>query len=142
MSSDNTGNGNAPEIVIRRKPVPIAIAKGPHEYIPGDQELPVQLTSFLDMLQWAQNWARSKSVWPLGYGLACCAIEMIASAQAHYDLSRFGSEVFSSSSRQAALMIVAEAVSRKRVADLTVQQERLPGAACVPSRCACAQPVS
>src|SRR6202011_3276660 len=93
MSSDTKTSGNG-----RHKPVPIVMAKGPHEYIPGDQELPVQLTSFIDMLQWAQNWARSKSVWPLGYGLACCAIEMMASASApQYDLSRFGSEVFRSS---------------------------------------------
>ncbi len=74
----------------------------------------MQLTSFLDMLHWAQNWARSKSVWPLGYGLACCAIELIASASApQYDLSRFGSEVFRSSPRQADLMIVAGTVSIK-----------------------------
>src|SRR5258708_23585743 len=114
MSSEKKGNGSAPELTtIRRKPVPIALAKGPYEYTPGDQELPVQITSLADMLQWAQNWARSKSVWPLGYGLACCAIEMIASAQAHYDLSRFGSEVFRSSPRQADLMIVAGTVSIK-----------------------------
>ncbi len=94
MSSENPGNGKASVPGTRRKPVPITMASGPQEYVPGDQELPVQLTSLADMLQWAQNWARSKSVWPLGYGLACCAIEMIASAQAHYDLSRFGSEVF------------------------------------------------
>src|SRR5712671_7099380 len=100
MSSENNkGNGNASFSTTRRKAVPIVMASGPREYVPGDQELPVQLTSFADMLQWAQNWARSKSVWPLGYGLACCAIEMIASAQAHYDLSRFGSEVFRSSPR-------------------------------------------
>ena len=42
------------------------------------------------MLRWGQNYARSRSIWPLGYGLACCAIEMIASAQSHYDISRFG----------------------------------------------------
>ncbi len=90
------------------------MASGPHEYIPGDQELPVAITSVADMLQWAQNWARSKSVWPLGYGLACCAIEMIAAASApQYDLSRFGSEVFRSSPRQADLMIVAGTVSVK-----------------------------
>src|SRR5712691_5371086 len=88
-----------------RKAVPLAMATGPIEYTPGDQELPVQLTSMADMLQWAQNWARSKSVWPLGYGLACCAIEMIASASApQYDLSRFGSGVFRSSPSQADLM--------------------------------------
>ena len=126
MSSENKGNGNAPEKLIRRKPVPIVMAKGPHEYIPGDQELPVQLTSFLDMLQWAQNWARSKSVWPLGYGLACCAIEMMASAQAHYDLSRFGSEVFRSSPRQADLMIVAGTVSVKMGPRLRLLWEQMP----------------
>src|SRR5258708_35436766 len=114
MSSEKKVSGSAQELrTLRRKHVPIAMAKGPHEYIPGDQELPVQITSLADMLQWAQNWARSKSVWPLGYGLACCAIEMIASAQAHYDLSRFGSEVFRSSPRQADLMIVAGTVSIK-----------------------------
>src|SRR6202045_4684329 len=84
----------------RKRTVPIMRARGPYEYLPGDQEGPVQLASLADMLNWARNWARSRSVWPLGYGLACCAIEMMASAQAHYDLSRFGSEVFRSSPRQ------------------------------------------
>lgn len=45
-----------------RKPIPLIMASGPNDYVPGDQELPVQLTSVADMLQWAQNWARSKSV--------------------------------------------------------------------------------
>src|SRR6266700_1890513 len=114
MSSENTENGKTPVPGTRRKPVPIVMASGPYEYTPGDQELPVAITSLADMLQWAQNWARSKSVWPLGYGLACCAIEMIASASApQYDLSRFGSEVFRSSPRQADLMIGAGTVSFK-----------------------------
>ena len=82
MSSEFSESGKTEG---RRKPIPMSMATGPHEYVPGDQELPVQLTSMADMLQWAQNWARSKSVWPLSYGLACCAIEMMASAQAHYD---------------------------------------------------------
>src|SRR5207248_1387548 len=125
MGGEIKGNGStfAGE---RRKPVPIVMASGPHEYIPGDQELPVQLTSLADMLQWAQNWARSKSVWPLGYGLACCAIEMMASAQAHYDLSRFGSEVFRSSPRQADLMIVAGTVSVKMGPRLRLLWEQMP----------------
>jgi NADH-quinone oxidoreductase subunit B len=127
MSHEHTEKGNDAQTILRRKQVPLAMAKGPYEYIPGDQELPVQLTSFVDMLQWAQNWARSKSVWPLGYGLACCAIEMIASASApQYDLSRFGSEVFRSSPRQADLMIVAGTVSIKMGPRLRLLWEQMP----------------
>jgi NADH-quinone oxidoreductase subunit B len=127
MSNEHKGKENDSQTFQRRKAVPIAMANGPYEYIPGDQELPVQLTSFLDMLQWAQNWARSKSVWPLGYGLACCAIEMIASASApQYDLSRFGSEVFRSSPRQADLMIVAGTVSIKMGPRLRLLWEQMP----------------
>ena len=137
MSSD-TKNSGSERVKGPRKPVPIVMAKGPHEYIPGDQELPVQLTSVADMLQWAQNWARSKSVWPLGYGLACCAIEMMASAQAHYDLSRFGSEVFRSSPRQADLMIVAGTVSVKMGPRLRLLWEQMPEPKWVISMGACA----
>ena len=59
------------------------------------------------------NWARSRSSWPANFGLACCAIEMMATGGAHYDLSRFGMEVFRASPRQADLMIVAGRVSQK-----------------------------
>src|SRR5437879_7729614 len=127
MSSESKANGNASVPGTRRKPVPIVMARGPQEYTPGDQELPVQLTSLADMLQWAQNWARSKSVWPLGYGLACCAIEMIASASApQYDLARFGWECFRSSPRQADLMIVAGTVSIKMGPRLRLLWEQMP----------------
>ena len=127
MSSENAGNTERqrnPAPV--RKIVPLAVARGPHEYIPGNQEAPVQLTSMVDMLKWAQNWARSRSVWPLGYGLACCAIEMMAAAQAHYDLARFGSEVFRSSPRQADLMIVAGTVCVKMGPRLRLLWEQMP----------------
>jgi NADH-quinone oxidoreductase subunit B len=116
MASDDQSRKSTNSVTgdgLHRKALPIIQASGPSEYVPGNQEGPVQLTSLADMLQWAQNWARSRSVWPLGYGLACCAIEMMAAAQAHYDLSRFGSEVFRSSPRQADLMIVAGTVSVK-----------------------------
>ena len=113
-------------IAAGRRVVPILNAAGPSEYIPGDQEGPVQLTNMADMLQWAQNWSRSRSVWPLGYGLACCAIEMMAAAQAHYDLSRFGSEVFRSSPRQSDLMIVAGTVSVKMGPRLRLLWEQMP----------------
>jgi NADH-quinone oxidoreductase subunit B len=110
----------------RRKAIPLTMASGPHEYLPGEQEGPVQLASLADMLQWSKNWARSRSVWPLGYGLACCAIEMMAAAQSHYDLARFGSEVFRSSPRQADLMIVAGTVSVKMGPRLRRLWEQMP----------------
>jgi NADH-quinone oxidoreductase subunit B len=59
------------------------------------------------------QWSRSHSVWPATFGLACCALEMMAAGGAHYDLSRFGMEVFRASPRQADLMIVAGRVSQK-----------------------------
>ena len=59
------------------------------------------------------NWSRSRSSWPASFGLACCAIEMMATGAAHYDISRFGMEVFRASPRQADIMIVAGRVSQK-----------------------------
>ncbi|HEU5085443.1 MAG TPA: NADH-quinone oxidoreductase subunit B family protein [Acidimicrobiales bacterium] len=59
------------------------------------------------------QWARKSSMWPATFGLACCAIEMMAAGGAHYDMSRFGMEVFRASPRQADLMIVAGRVSQK-----------------------------
>ena len=59
------------------------------------------------------KWSRSRSSWGATFGLACCAIEMMASGTAHYDLARFGMEVFRASPRQADIMIVAGRVSQK-----------------------------
>jgi NADH-quinone oxidoreductase subunit B len=58
-------------------------------------------------------WARSQSVWPAQFGLACCAIEMISTAAARFDISRFGSELFRASPRQSDLLIVSGRVSQK-----------------------------
>jgi NADH-quinone oxidoreductase subunit B len=62
-----------------------------------------------DLVRWAQR----NSMWPLMYGLACCALEMMATAASRFDLARFGAEVFRPSPRQADLMIVAGRVSLK-----------------------------
>ena len=59
------------------------------------------------------NWSRANSVWPLLFGLACCAIEMITTGTARHDIARFGSELFRASPRQADLMIVSGRVSNK-----------------------------
>ena len=82
MSNNQQRGGNGLVPGSRRKAVPIVMATGPAEYTAGQQELPERLTSLADMVQWAQNWAHSRSIWPLGYGLACCAIELIASSSA------------------------------------------------------------
>jgi NADH-quinone oxidoreductase subunit B len=127
MSNDQQRSGNGSIPGTRRKAVLIAMASGPAEYIAGQQELPVRLTSLADMVQWAQNWSRSRSIWPLGYGLGSSAIELIAAASApQYDLSRFGSEVFRSSPRQADLMVVAGTVSIKMGPRLRLLWEQMP----------------
>jgi NADH-quinone oxidoreductase subunit D len=111
----------------RRKGIPLRMARGPQDYMPGQQEEPAVLTSVADMLRWAQNWSRSRSVWPFMYALACCGFEMIAAASApQYDASRFGSEVFRASPRQADLMIVAGTVSVKMAPRLRHLWEQMP----------------
>ena len=68
---------------------------------------------FLTTVRKGVNWTRTKSMWPATFGLACCAIEMMATGAAHNDMARFGMEVFRASPRQADLMIVAGRVSQK-----------------------------
>lgn len=84
------------------------------------------------------NWARKRSMWPLGFGLACCAIEMISTFSAHFDLSRFGMEVLRPSPRQADLMIVAGRVSMKMAPVVKTLYEQMPNPKWVISMGACA----
>ena len=72
------------------------------------------------------NWARSNSVYPMTYGLACCAIEMMGAGGARFDIARFGSEVFRASPRQADLMIVSGRVSKKMAPTLRRLYDQMP----------------
>ena len=89
-------------------------------------------------LQKAVNWARTRSMWPATFGLACCAIEMMATGAAHNDLARFGMEVFRASPRQADLMIVAGRVSQKMAPVLRQVYDQMPDPKWVISMGACA----
>ena len=93
---------------------------------------------FTTTLQRAVNWARTRSMWPATFGLACCAIEMMATGAAHNDLARFGMEVFRASPRQADLMIVAGRLSRKMAPVLRKIYDQMPDPKWVISMGACA----
>ena len=73
-----------------------------------------------------EDWARESSIWPVTFGLACCAIEMMATGASRFDMARFGSELFRASPRQADLMIVAGRVSQKMAPVLREVYDQMP----------------
>src|SRR5881296_3363991 len=97
-------------------------------------EIPVLTTTVEKMVQWA----RRSSIWPVTFGLACCAIEMMAMSCSRYDIARFGAEVFRASPRQSDLMIVAGRLSKKMAPVLRQLYDQMPEPKWVLSMGACA----
>jgi NADH-quinone oxidoreductase B subunit len=93
---------------------------------------------FVTSVQELYNWGRQNSIWPLQFGLACCAIEMIATAASKYDLARFGGEVFRPSPRQADLIIVAGTVTKKMAPQVIRLYNQMPDPKYVIAMGACA----
>ena len=92
----------------------------------------------LDFLSGLYNWGRKRSMWPIGFGLACCAIEMMATAAGRFDLSRFGMELMRPSPRQAYLMIVSGTVTKKMMPQIVRLYNQMPEPKYVISMGACA----
>ncbi len=97
-------------------------ADGPRSLLDDRFEESVIVTS----ADWIMNWSRLSSLWPMLFGLACCAIEMMATGASRYDLDRFGAGAFRGSPRQSDLMIVAGTVTHKMAERIMRLYEQMP----------------
>ena len=100
----------------------------PNELNSPDYEIPPELHSqvAITSLDKLYNWGRSASVWPLMFGLACCAIEMICAAASRFDIARFGMEIMRPSPRQSDLMIISGTVPKQRVPPIVSLYQQRP----------------
>jgi NADH-quinone oxidoreductase subunit B len=100
------------------------VAPAIHPSLVLDPEL--EQSIILTKIDWLKDWSRRNALWPMAFGLACCAMEMMATAATKYDLDRFGSGVFRASPRQADVMIVAGTVTHKMAPRVKRLYEQMP----------------
>jgi NADH-quinone oxidoreductase B subunit len=111
------------------------------DFLEAQMQRSVSITTFdklVDLVDQVYNWGRRSSLWPLQFGLACCAIEMICTAAGRYDIARFGAELFRASPRQADVMIVSGTVCKKMVPQIVRLYNQMPEPKYVISMGACA----
>lgn len=106
--------------------------------VPDELGSTIEITNFQKLIDGTYNWGRSNSVWPLMFGLACCAIEMICTAASRYDMARFGMEILRPSPRQADLMIVSGTVTKKMLPKIVRLYNQMPEPKYVLAMGACA----